>query len=163
MAFGPANMRRPFSKSKLLLPSLVLMAILLALFIIVGRDLRDWADSDSWVTVQTADFTIQPKTSLVQYRYTINSQTYESERTHFFVSATFQDPRHLAWLNSHRQATEITVYYDPDAPQRAVLVPEITSIWELQLPLALLMACVIILLPILFFGFLWRWLRRQFP
>ncbi len=143
---------------------LVSGGIFVFLMLRFGAERRDWLDSSSWQRVTTRDFTIQPKNSSVHYRYIVNDQEYEGDRIYFFVLAPFQDDRVLGWINTNRNATELIVHYDPDAPERSVLVRSgLEDPWFLQFPIICGFAGLVILLPLLFFGSLWRWLRRQFP
>jgi len=136
--------------------------IVLWLALLFSGEWRDWADSDSWQNVTTRDFSFQPKSSSIRYRYAVNDQEYEGDRSHFFVLAKFQDDRVLDWIVENRQVNELIVYYDPDPPGRSVLVRELDSQWFWQYPLICGIAGLAILLPLLFFGTLWRWLRQQF-
>lgn len=128
----------------------------------VAIDTRDWLNSDTWVATQSTRLTIQPKTSTVIYDYEVDGQTYTNRRTLFFVGALYDDARHLAWLNAHRQATAVTVYYDPIAPEQAVLVREVPSTLFLEWIFTIGYVGFVCLLPGLFFGAVWWWLRRQF-
>ncbi len=153
----------PQSVKRIVTFVLVSGGIFIFLALLFRTEWRDWKDSSSWQTVTTRDFTIQPKNSSVHYRYIVNDQAYEGDRTHFFVLAKFQDDRVLDWIAENRQATELIVYYDSKAPGRSVLVRELDPQWFWQYPLICGFAGFVILLPLLFFGTLWRWLRRQFP
>jgi hypothetical protein len=142
---------------------LVAGGLLFFLFLIFFSEWRDWRDSDSWQAVTTREFTIQPKSSSVRYRYVVDDRVYEGDRIHFFVLAPFQDDRVLGWIDGNRQVTELTVYYDPEAPERAVLVRTgLTDVWFMQFVLICGVAGIVVLVPVLFFGGLWRWLWRQF-
>ena len=137
--------------------------LLIVLALLFGREWRDWQSSSSWQTVTTQDFTIQPKSSSVRYRYVVDGQEYENDRIVFFVLAPFQDDRVLNWINTNRQATELTVFYAPDAPEQSVLVRSgLEDPWFVQFPIICGIAGLMLLLPLLFFGGLWRWLRQQF-
>ena len=145
-----------------MLLTLCITGVLVWLTSQVFVDFRDWLDSDTWTATQSTSLTIQPKTSRVIYTYTVGGQEYSSERTHFFVTAPYLDDRHLAWLNTYRQATGTTVYYNPDAPERAVLVREGGSVLGIQWMVMAGYACLVCLLPVILFGGIWWWLRQQF-
>lgn len=141
---------------------LVIGGIIFYLLLTLSSEWRDWNNSSSWQSVTTQDFTIQPKNSSVRYRYVVEDQAYEGDRITFFVLAPFQDDRVLNWINTNRQATELTVFYDPQAPSHSVLVRELEAQWFWQFPIICGIVGLLILLPLLFFGGLWRWLRQQF-
>ncbi len=137
--------------------------LLILLALLFGAEWRDWKASSSWQTVTTRDFTIQPKNSSVRYHYVVNNQTYEGDRIYFFVIAPFQDDRVLRWIDVNRSANELIVHYDPDMPERSVLVRGgLNSEWFWQFPIICGVAGLMILLPLLLFSGLWRWLRQQF-
>ncbi|MCA9919934.1 MAG: DUF3592 domain-containing protein [Anaerolineales bacterium] len=138
--------------------------LLILLALMLSGEWRDWQDSSSWQHVTTSDFTIQPKNSSARYRYIVDGQQYEGGRIYFFVLARFQDDRVLRWLEFNRQAEELTVYYDPDLPQRSVLVRGgLEDPWFLQFPIICGVAGLFVLIPVVIFGSLWRWLQQQFP
>ena len=148
---------------KLMMFLLLSGGMLIVLALLFGREWRDWQDSSSWQRTTTNDFTIQPKNSSVRYRYVVAGQEYEGDRIYFFVLAPFQDDRVLRWLDTNRNATELIVHYDPDAPERSVLVRGgLNDEWFWQYPIICGVAGLLILLPLFFFGGLWRWLRQQF-
>lgn len=125
-------------------------------------DLRDWLGSDTWRVTPSTRLTIHPKTSRVTYTYEVDDYEYAGERTYFFVNAPYLDDRHLAWLYAHRGASTVTVYYDPDAPERAVLVREIGPALGINWMFVTVYTCLICLLPVAFLGGIWWWLQRQF-
>ncbi len=141
---------------------LTVICLLGWLLVFVGREWRDWQHSDEWQRVTTTTFAIQPKSSRVTYHYAVNGTTYRGQRTHFFVIAPFQDSRVLNWIDENRDATTLTVYYDPDTPIRSVVVREVEAAWAGQWLLICGVALLFGVLPLIFFGGLWRWLWRQF-
>ena len=148
---------------KLIMFLLLSGGMLIVLALLFGREWRDWQSSSSWQRTTTSDFTIQPKNSSVHYRYVVAGQEYEGDRVYFFVLTPFQDDRVLRWLDINHNATELIVHYDPDAPERSVLVRGgLDDPWFWRFPLICGVAGLLILLPLLFFGGLWRWLRQQF-
>jgi hypothetical protein len=123
-------------------------------------DYRDWQNSDTWHTVTSDAFTVSPKTSTVLYTYTINGQSYESTRSHFFIIQN-QDSRWSPWMIDHLDTAVVTVYYDPNDASWAVLVPETDILAVYQLPLTILVCFMIISFPLLTWGgFMW-WFRRK--
>ncbi len=143
---------------------LVSSGLLILLALLFGAEWRDWQSSSSWQRTTTHDFTIQPKSSSIRYRYVVNGQEYEGDRIYFFVLAPFQDNRVLQWINVNRNATKLIVHYDPNAPDRSVLVRGgLNNEWFWQYYFICGVVGLVVLLPLLFFGGMWRWLRQQFP
>jgi hypothetical protein len=127
-----------------------------------AAEVRDWLDSDTWAATESTSLTIQPKTSQVMYTYQVGGREYTGQRTHFFVSTPYQDDRHLTWLNEHRQASVVTVYYDPDAPGQAVLVRQVDLTVGINAGLVAGAVCLSCGLPLIVVGGLWWWMRSQF-
>jgi len=142
-------------------PVLLLLGVVVWSLLRLALDLRDWLDSDTWVTTTSTHLEIRPRVSEVRYRYTVDGQTHSGERTHFFMGAPHLSERHLRWLHRHRRAEQVTVYYDPHWPSRAVLVPTVASgVWA-GMALTGFWVALLVLGPVLVFGGLWWWLWRQ--
>lgn len=143
-------------------PLLLLIGVFLWSLLGLALDLRDWLDSDTWLSTPSSQLEIHSRSSRVRYQYTVDGQIYRSERTHFFMGAPYRSERHLGWLRRHRRAEEVAVYYDPDWPSRAVLVPTVErGVWS-GMALTVFWVALLVLGPLLFFGGLWWWLWRQF-
>ncbi len=125
----------------------------------IGEDLRDYSDSSRWETVMTSTFDIG-KSGQVEYVYFVDERRYTNRRTHFFAGRDGDHARLNEWINSNRQAAEITVYYNPNVPERSVLVPTIDWEWMLQIGITAVIILLSILLPYLFFRYMWGWLRN---
>jgi hypothetical protein len=88
-------------------------------------DLRDWRDSDIWAATPSSSFSIHSKTSEVRYTYVVDGQTYHGRQVRFFEWLLYSDGADLEWQHAHRDVPVVTVYYDPEQPERAVLVREV--------------------------------------
>lgn len=59
----------------------------------------------------------------VQYKYTVGDQEYVSDRLAFQRGDTIDPKEALNVMNTYRSQHEVTVYYDPQDPKEAVLLP----------------------------------------
>jgi tetratricopeptide (TPR) repeat protein len=84
-------------------------------------DLRD--DPTRWFGAQ------------IRYGYTVGNEDYESDRLSFLKGDTRDPQVALKIMNKYRHEHEITVYYDPKDPQKAVLQPG--YIGDIYIPLLL--------------------------
>lgn len=114
-----------------------LVTLLLGLALLVGGswwtlqvvlELRDWLDSNFWAVTRSTGLIVQPGGGL-RYGYRVEGWPYVGERTHFFLATPYLDGRHQRWLDANRGSTAVAVFYDPDAPWRAVLVPRVAMGW----------------------------------
>lgn len=120
----------------------VLLAALLVLgawgALRVGLELRDWLDSDTW-RVTRSMLIDQQLDGGVRYGYEVDGWPYVSERTHFFHLSAYLDDRPRRWLDINRGLTAVAVFYDPDDPQRSVLVRRVDgTVWRIPALLGLL-------------------------
>ena len=144
----------------------ILGQMVIALFIVVllvnsllttWQDWQDWRDSDSWAKTTSTHFAINHKSSRVSYSYLVNGQSYTGTRVRFFEGWLYDGLTDL-----HRDVNEVTIYYDTQAPQRAVLVKDI-DLARVATQLFTLVYCALaFLLPFLFIGLSFWWLRRAF-
>ena len=129
-----------------------------------SRDWRDWRDSDTWQTTPSLEFVRQPKTDYIRYTYVVDGRVYQGERLYFFEKLLYDYGYASRWYYEHNLSAgdQVTVYYDPDAPARSVLEPTVdvgrVQFWSLSL----LLACLALILPVAFFGFIWWRLIKVF-
>lgn len=119
------------------------------------QEARDWQGSDRWQVTRSLSLE-STDGGQVRYTYAVDGWPFHSSRSHFFYAGTYLDPRPGRWLDRNRGLTAVAVFYDPQAPERAVLVRRLDSPWRL-LPGLLLMS----LLPLLLSVVGWRWWRRR--
>lgn len=118
----------------------------------LGLELRDWLDSHTWEVTRSTGVAVEPGGG-VTYGYEVDGWPHTGQRTHFFLTVSYLDDRPRRWLDANRNATAVAVFYDPDAPTRAVLVPRVeTTVWVAP--------GVVVLLPLLGLGAL-AWWRRH--
>jgi len=123
-------------------------------------DLRDWQDSATWAATPSSSFSIQSKTSQVRYTYVVDGQTYHGRQVRFFEWLLYSDGKDLEWQHAHRDVPVVTVYYDPEQPERAVLVRKVERERVIALLLSIAYAGLVIGGPLLLFGAFWWWLWR---
>ena len=119
--------RKPKTLGQMALAFLV-MVLLANSLLTTWQDWQDWQGSDSWAKTTSTHFAINHKSSRVSYSYLVNGQSYTGTRVRFFEGWLYDGLTDLEWLHAHRDVSEVTVYYDTQAPQRAVLVKEIDSV-----------------------------------
>jgi hypothetical protein len=134
---------------------LVGLAIILAFN--VGRDWRDWQDSETWLTTSSTEFVRKPKTDYIRYTYLVAGREYQGERLYFFQKLLYDYGYASQWYYDHNlaQGDQVTVYYDPDAPERSVLEPKVDVDRVRFWGFTLIYACLALLLPVAFFSFIW--------
>ena len=130
--------------------------------LLLGREWRDWRGSESWATVGSSSFAGSTKSGTVRYEYEINGEKFTGSRVRFFEFPLYNDGRDTGWIQEQRNATSVTIYYDPSSPERAVLVREIEQGRVITAVMSLAVFVGALLAPILFFGFVWRRLLRAF-
>lgn len=158
--YGILEVMKKFVTS-IFLPLFCACGGVLIFFVTYTADFRDWRDSDSWATTQSTHFAISPKTSTATYSYTVDDQEYTNGRTHFFTIQD-QDPRWSEWQVAHTGLEQVTVYYDPDAPQRSVLVPTADLGMVVYSPVMWALLCFTLMAPFAVWAFYLRWLRHTF-
>jgi len=112
------------SRSKL---EILLGALLIAGFVFVGffrfvDNIRDYLTRDSWVSTTATVVKINSKTHWLTYEYTVDSEQYIGTRL------TITEDGDSFWgippeAENYPEGRDITVYYDPDRPHRAVISP----------------------------------------
>ena len=98
----------------------------------------EWQDSDEWPTVQgtvtdtrieesydseDSEYSYKPK---ITYEYLVDGETYEASRIDFRFFPKSYGTRSAAqnFINQLTTGARVTVYYNPNNPERAVLVRE---------------------------------------
>ncbi len=156
-------MRNPGHRKKLLSLVWVMLCLLgccACITLTLLSDLRAWRDSATWVATPSSSFSIQSKTSQVRYTYVVDGQTYHGRRVRFFEWLLYSDGKDLEWQHTHRDVPVVTVYYDPEQPERAVLVREVEQEQVIALLLGIAYAVLVIGGPLLLFGAFWWWWWR---
>ena len=156
-------MRNPGHRKKLLSLVWVMLCLLVCCActtLTLLSDLRDWQDSDTWAATPSSSFSIQSKTSQVRYTYVVDGQTYHGRQVRFFEWLLYSDGTDLEWQHTHRDVPVVTVYYDPEQPERAVLVREVEQERVIALLLGIAYAVLVIGGPLLLFGAFWWWWWR---
>lgn len=148
--------------SNFILLMLFIFALLAWQLFRVARDGRDWRDSDSWLSTTSSSFAISHKSSTIRYTYLVDGVEYTSYRVRFFEGLLYERIGDLESQQAHRDITEVTVYYDPEHPQRSVLVREVEFERVLMLLLTLVHCGLALLQPFILIGLSWWILRRLF-
>jgi len=119
----------------------------------LGLELRDWLDSHTWEVTRSTGVLVEPGGGVI-YGYEVEGWPHTGQRTHFFLTVSYLDDRPRRWLDANRNAIAVAVFYDPDAPGRAVLVPRVGATAWVGLG-------TMALAPLLALGgLLWGWRRR---
>lgn len=138
------------------------MVVLAWLLFSTWRDWQDWRESEGWPSTTSSSFAINHKSSRVRYTYLVKNQEYTSSRARFFERLLYEGIGDLEWQQAHRDATEVMVYYDPEHPERSVLVREVESERVLMLLLTLVYCGLALLLPFFLIGLSFWTLRHLF-
>ncbi len=85
--------------------------------------------AQNWASVE-GTFTVPSKRGIIAYQYTVEGQLFVNDRLYFFQRLRFGINAESAERNRYRDRIDqpITVYYDPQNPQRSVIFRDDLSI-----------------------------------
>ena len=82
-------------------------------------------------------------TPVVSYRYDVDGQSYDSDRVHFDALRRYSDQEEVqAVIDQYPAGDEVLVYYAPDDPANAVLMPGAS--WRVYMPMGFALALAVL-------------------
>ena len=141
----------------------VLLFVVVATILNFRRQSAEWRDSQNWTATQSSWFSVNEKSGWVSYGYVVDGKSYRGSRVHFFATTPAYSQRFKDWLAANRNREQVTVYYNPQSPQRSVLVRDAQPNELLTVVgMNAVIVVITIALPMLIFGWAAWWLWRQF-